>query len=131
MGVSRDGSVELAHAFGGINHQQRNVGSFQMLARHDDGELFRHQVRLAFAADAGSINEAKTPAVALDDLINRVARSSRNGRDDRTLGASQPVQQRGFAHVGMPDDRNLRFVRLGLLRILAISSASSVSSVVS
>ena len=82
MRVSGDGSVELAHAFGGINHQQRNVGGFKMFARHDHGKFFRHQMSLAFAANAGSIDKAKALAVALDDFVDRIARGAGNGRDD-------------------------------------------------
>ena len=52
-------------------------------------------------------------AVVLDDLVDRVARGPGNGRDDRSLGSGQPVQQRGFAHVGVPNDRDLGFVNLG------------------
>ncbi len=62
VGISGDGGIKLADAFGGINHQQRNVGSFQMLARHHHGKLLRHQVGLAFAADAGSVDETESAA---------------------------------------------------------------------
>ena len=110
MGVSGDGGIELAHAFGGINHQQRDVSGFQMLARHHYGEFFRHQVGLAFAADAGGIDKSEGFAVVLDNFIDRVTRGPRDRRDDGPLGAGQPVQQRGFAHVGMSDDRHLGFV---------------------
>ena len=120
MSVSGDGGIELADAFGGVNHQQRNVGGFQVLARHHDGELFRHQVGLALAANAGGIDEAEALAVVLDDLVNRVPRGAGDGRDNGSLGSGQPVQQSGFAHVGMPDDRNLGFVRLGLRGCLGI-----------
>ena len=117
VGVSRDGGIELTYTFRRIDHQQGNVGGFQVLARHDDGELFRHQVRLALSANAGGINEAETLAIMLHNLIDCIPRSARDGRNDRSVGADKPIQQSGFAHVGMPDDRHLGFVSLSLLRL--------------
>jgi len=54
-------------------------------ARHDDRELFGHQVRLAFAADAGGIDEAESASVVLDDFVDCVARGARGRRDDRPV----------------------------------------------
>src|SRR5579872_294399 len=34
--IASDGSIQLAHPFGGINDEQRDVGRFQMLPRHYD-----------------------------------------------------------------------------------------------
>ena len=84
--------IELADAFGGIDDQQRDVGAFQMLARHHDRKLLRHQVRLAFAANAGGIDEAKAPSVVLDDFVDCVARgareSARQWRGQKQSGSS-------------------------------------------
>src|SRR5882724_323903 len=79
VSISGDGSVKLAYAFGCIDHQQSNVGGFKVLASHHDRELFRHQVRFAFASDAGSIDKAKAFAMTLDNLVDRVPRGARNG----------------------------------------------------
>ena len=64
--VTGDRRVERGDAFGGIDDDQCHIGGFEMLARHDHRELLGHQVRLAFAADAGSVDEAEGLAVALD-----------------------------------------------------------------
>ena len=102
--VAGDGGIELAHAFGGVDDQQGNVGGFQMLARHHHRKLFRHQVSLAFAADAGGVDEAKRLAVVLDDFVDGIARGA-GDRARRWRGRTgQAVQQRRFADVGMPDD---------------------------
>jgi len=42
VGVACNGSVELADAFGGVDHEQRDVGAFEMLASHHDGKFLRH-----------------------------------------------------------------------------------------
>ena len=73
MRIARNGGVECADPFGRVDDEQRNVGLFEVLARHHDRELLRHQVRLAFTADAGGVDEAKALAIALDQFINRVA----------------------------------------------------------
>ena len=35
-----------------------------------------------------------------------------NRRNDGAIDARELIQQRGFAHIRMPDDRHLDFVRL-------------------
>src|SRR5712692_770880 len=91
MGIAGDRRVQLADAFGGVNHQQRDVGGFEVLARHHHGELLGHQMSLAFAADAGRINEAEALAVALDHFVDRVAGGAREGRDDGAISPGEPI----------------------------------------
>ena len=63
VGVAADGGVAGGNAFGGVEDQQRDVGGFEVPAGHDDGELFRHEVGFAFAADAGGVDEAEARAL--------------------------------------------------------------------
>ena len=111
MRVAGDGGVERADAFGRVDHEQRDVGVFEMLARHDDGKLLGHQVRLALAANARRVDKAKTLPVALDDLVDRIASGAGDRRDDRARGSRELIQQRRLADVGMADDGDLYFAR--------------------
>jgi hypothetical protein len=49
---------------------------------------------LAFAPDSGGVNEAKSLAVDLDDLIDCITGRARDRRDDRPGSPGEPVQQR-------------------------------------
>ena len=112
MGVTGNGSVECAHAFGGVNHHQGDVSGFKMLARHYHREFLGHEFRFSLSADAGRVDEAEAPAAMLNNFIHRIARCARNGRDDGAGHAREPVQQRGLADVGVADDRNFDFLGL-------------------
>src|SRR5208282_3793583 len=112
MGIACDVGVEAAGAFGGVDHEEHDVGVFDVFARHDYRKLLRHQPRFAFAADAGGINEANLAAFVLDDFIDGIARSAGDRRDDGAIGSRELIQQRGFADVRVPDDRDLDFMRL-------------------
>ena len=79
MCVSSDRSIELADTFGGVDHQQRDVGTFEVLACHHDRKLFCHQMCLAFAANAGRIDEAETASVVLDNFVYGVPSGARHG----------------------------------------------------
>ena len=92
VGVAGNGSVQCAHAFGGVNHHQRNVSGFKMLARHYHREFLRHEFCLSLAADAGRVDEADAPAAMLNNFIHRIARCARKGRDDGAGSAREPVQ---------------------------------------
>ena len=107
--VAADGSVERGDAFGGVDDQDGEVCGFEVLASHDDGEFFRHQVGLALAADAGGVNEAEVVIVAGDELIDGIARGAGDGRHDGAVSPGEGVEQRGFADVGAADDRDLCF----------------------
>ncbi len=120
VSVSGNGGVAGGNAFGRVHHQQRDVGSFRVLARHHDRELFGHQLGLALAADARGIDEAIGLAVAFDHFIHRVARGARDGGYDGAIGRSERVQQRGLPYVRPPDDGDLELPNspLGLGRFL-------------
>src|SRR6185437_15196076 len=90
--------------------EQRNIGGFKVAARHHDRKLLRHQVGLAFAADAGGVDDAELLTVVVNDFIHGIAGCTRNGRNDGACGSSKRVQQSGLAHVGPPDDGEARLV---------------------
>ena len=99
---------------------------FQMLARHDDGQLLGHQLGLALAADAGGIDEAIALAFVLHQFVNRIARGAGNGRDD---GARGPVS--AFNKVDLPTLGRPMMATLvsGQVRRLAGSVCSALRSV--
>ena len=80
-------------AFGGVDDQQRHVGGFKMAARHDDAQLFSHQVRFALAADACRVDKAQLAALELHHFVDRVARGSRDRRNDGARGAGERIEQ--------------------------------------
>ena len=112
MRVSTDRRIECGDSFNGIDHQQSNICSFEMLARHHHGELLRHQSGFAFAADTGSVDEAITLFVPLYDFIHSVARGAGNWRHDSSRRTGELIQQCRLADVGSADNCNFRLCRL-------------------
>jgi hypothetical protein len=98
----------------GVDNQQGHVRGFQVAPSHHYAHLFGHQVRLALAADAGRIHKAQLLALELDHLVHRVARSAGDGRNNGARRSCQRIQQRGFAHIGPPDDGHRGLVLLKL-----------------
>ncbi len=111
VSIACDGSVAGGHTFDGIDDDERNISSFEVLARHDDGQFFGHQFGLALAANSSGIDEAVSLAAVLDKFIDRVARCSGNWRDDGAASPGKRVQQRGLADVGAADDGDLGKLR--------------------
>src|SRR3954467_15775090 len=107
MGVSGNRSIELAHSFRGIDHQQRDIGCLQMLSRHHHGKLFRHEVGLALPSDAGCVDEAKTSSVALKYFIYRIPGRSWDRGHNRPVGSGQAIKQGRLAHVWVSYDGDL------------------------
>src|SRR3954469_20062060 len=109
MRISADRGVKAGYAFYRVNHQQGDVSGLKMFARHHHRKFFRHQVGLAFAADSSSVNKPVGMAIFFNQLINGVARSACNRRNDSTRTAGEYVEQRRFANVWMAYDRYLGF----------------------
>ena len=112
MRIARNVRIESARAFGRIDHEEHDVRIFNIFARENDREFFGHQTRLALASDSRRIDKANVAPVIADHLIDRIARRSRNRRNDRPIFPNQLVQQRRLADVRMPNDRNPDFMRL-------------------
>ena len=91
---------------------QRDVGAFETFARHDDGQLLRHLVSLAFATNAGGIDDAEVSFRRLQHGIDRVAGRSGNGRNDDAIFAEYSIQQRRLSDVrraGQHDDSTFAY----------------------
>ena len=92
--VAGNVGVEAARAFGGVHHEEHNVGVFNIFARHHHRKLLGHQVRLALAANAGRIHKADSAPVIADDFVNGIPRGARNRRDDGAVNPGELIQQR-------------------------------------
>ena len=92
------------HSLGRVDDQQGYVRGFQVAAGHDHAQLLGHQVRLALAANAGRIDEAKLRALELDHFVHGIAGGPGDGRDNGAGGSGESVEQRGLADVGTADD---------------------------
>src|ERR1039458_1607625 len=87
--VAADVGVEGVDAFGSVEDEERDVGGFEVLAGHDDGELLGHELGLALAADAGGVDETEVVAGAGDHFVDSIAGGTGYGRDDGAVGAGE------------------------------------------
>ena len=112
MRVASDGGIARTYALGGVDDQQRHVRGLKMPPRHHHAHLFRHQSRLALAADSCGIDEAQRVALELHHLVDGVARGAGDRRHDGARGPRERIKQRALAHVRPPDDGHRRFALL-------------------
>src|SRR5450631_1687768 len=94
--VSVAGNCRIArgYAFHSVDQDERDIGGFEMLARHHDGELFGHQLGLALATDSGGVDEAVGLAGVLNEFVNRVASGPGEGQKGGATGAGGRVKKR-------------------------------------
>ena len=112
MRIAADGGVGRGNALSGVDDQQRDVGGLEMAARHDDGELLRHHLGLALAADSGGVDEAKRPPwySMTSSTASRVVPAM-----GETMAREEPVRALSsvaLADIGAADDGDLGFVLL-------------------
>ena len=112
VGVARDIRVQSAGALGRIDHEEHNVGVFNILARHYHRQLLGHQVCLALAPDARRIHKPNRAPLIPDHLINRIPRCARNRRDNGAVLPRKLIQQSRLPDIRMPDNRHLDLMRL-------------------
>jgi len=110
VGVAADVGVEGGDSVGGVEDEEADVGGLEVLAGHDDGELFGHELGLALATDSGRVDETEVVRAAGDDLVHSIAGGAGDGRDDGARGAGEGVEQGGFADVGTANDGDLGLV---------------------
>ena len=110
VGVAADVGVEGGDAFGGVEDEEADVGGLEVLAGHDDRQLFGHELGLALATDSGGVDETEVVRAAGDDFVDCVTGGAGDGRDDGARAAGEGVEQRGFADVGTADDGDLGLV---------------------
>jgi len=108
--VAADVGVEGGDSFGGVEDEEADVGGLEMLAGHDDGQLFGHETGLALATDSSGVDETEVVRAASDDFVDCVAGGAGDGRDDGARAAGEGVEQRRLADVGTADDGDLGFV---------------------
>ena len=82
VGVPADVGIERGHPLDGINHEQGDVRTLQVLSRLNHAQLFRQQVGFPFATDAGRVHQAKVVAVALELGVYSIAGGARRRRHD-------------------------------------------------
>ena len=110
MGIAADVGVEGGDSVGGVEDEEADVGGLEVLAGHDDGQLFGHEAGLALATDSGGVDETEVVRAASDDLVYGVAGGAGDGRDNGARAAGEGVEKRGFADVGAADDGDLGLV---------------------
>src|SRR5206468_3826050 len=71
VSVTADVGVRRGDSLTRVDDEQRHVSGFEVLAAHDDAELFGEKLGLALAADAGGVDETEAVAVALYDFVDR------------------------------------------------------------
>ena len=85
----------------GLRQPDHHVG----LVQGGEGRLHQGLVQGPFGVnDSGSVQEEQLRLRQVDDTQQAKARGLGLGRSDGQLVPHQPVQQRGFAHVGIADE---------------------------
>ena len=85
----------------GLRQPDHHVG----LVQGREGRLHQGLVQGPFGVnDSGSVQEEQLRLRQVDDTQQPKARGLGLGRSDGQLVPHQPVQQRGFAHVGIADE---------------------------
>src|ERR1035437_7495337 len=107
VGVAADVGVERGDSFGGVEDEEGDVGGFEVLASHDDGELLGHELGLALATDAGGVYETEVVMGAGYYFVYCIPSGAGDRGDDGAFGAGEGVEQGGFAYVGTADDGDL------------------------
>ena len=90
-----------------IDQQHDDVGILDRLQRLDHRKLLDRLGDLAALAHAGGVDQRVVPRAAVEVEIQRVARRARLVEGDHALLAEQRIDQRRFADVRAPDDRDL------------------------
>src|SRR5713226_5500957 len=91
-GITRNRCVQRRNSLLSVEQNDRDVGALKTLARHRDGKFFSHRESLAFAPNAGGVDDAKSLPWSFQQRIDRVASCAGNRRNDRALFAEQTVQ---------------------------------------
>src|SRR5690606_21753745 len=104
--VTQQAGVLLADALVGIEHQQYHVRRLDGLEGLDDAELLYGLVDPAVPSHAGGVDQHVGLPVAAERHQDAVARGAGLVIGEHALFAEYPVDERGFADVGAPDDRD-------------------------
>ena len=93
------GQVLLDDAFGGVDEDERDVRPVRGLERAQLRVVLDALAVLALAPHAGRVHEHERAVVGLEHRVDRVARRSRNVRDDQPLLPEQGVEEARLADV--------------------------------
>src|SRR5438034_8538943 len=105
------GEILRAGCLGGVDQDERDVGSLGRLERAELGVVLDSLSMLPLPAKSGRVDEDERAVAALEDGVDRVARRSRNLGDDDSLAADDRVEVRRLAHVRMTEDRDADRIR--------------------
>ena len=112
-----DGQVLLDDALGGIDEDERDVRLVRRLERPQLRVVLDALPVLALPPHAGRVHEHERAVVRLEHGVDRVARRSRDVRDDEPLLPQQRVEQARLADVRPAQHRDAdRLVRHRLAR---------------
>ena len=112
-GQAHDLLVLLGNAHGGVDDEQRHVGTVDGAQAADHGVVLDVLVHGALLANTRGVDHAVVLAVALHDGVDGVARGAGNVGHDGAVGAQDAVEQRGLTGVGAADDGHVQ--RIGEL----------------
>ncbi len=104
LGISGHVGVLRRRAVVRVEHHERDLAALDGLAGGDHGQLLSLVGRLAFAANAGGVDEQVAAAVAHDLRVDGVASRAGDGGNDGTLFVRESIEQRRLAHVRPSDD---------------------------
>ena len=101
-----DGEILLDDSLGRIEQHERDVGPLRRLSARSSRVVLDPLPLLAAAPQAGSVDEHEGRLAPLQHRVDRVARRARHLGDDDALPADEPVEERRFADVRAPEDRD-------------------------
>ena len=110
--------ILICNAFVGINQKNRNITAFHCRNRTDNAEAFDFLLDFAFAAHPCRINEDILLSVNFNRRIDCISCRACNIADNQSVLTENLIDERGFAHIGLPNDGNLNGIIILLMDVL-------------
>ena len=107
-----DRDVLLDDPLGGVDQDQRDVGTLRRLERAELGVVLDPLPVAPLTPETGGVDQDERALAALEHGVDRVAGGARDLAHDQPLAAQEPVDEARLADVGPAEDRNAdRIVR--------------------
>mmetsp|Transcript_54303 Transcript_54303/g.140222 ORF Transcript_54303/g.140222 Transcript_54303/m.140222 type:complete len:468 (+) Transcript_54303:322-1725(+) len=98
-------------ALGSVDDKEADVGAPPRLERAPHHQLLHALIDARCAPHARSVDEDELSAMVEDVLVDGIAGGARLIAHDSALGAGEPVEQGGLAHVRPAKDRHAKLVQ--------------------